>query len=1392
MAATGQMIITVGLLVLSHSTTLALPTNCVPGTYAGTLSCVGCLAGQYSSGSGMLYNACTNCLPGTYAPASGASACQYCPSGTYDATLGGATVCAACNSGLGLGLTACNGCFMDTSVNMNLSYVTDSNNHIARQLSLIDGSAPNITFSANAITYLFFSVTGLNLYSTSTSTCIFTVNMVTWASTLLAGSCSVSGYVDAPATSSRFTGLTNGAAGADLRTLYLLESYHIRTYDLVDTRVQTLIGSTGLSVCQAGPVPFANATLNRPYGIYASPSGNFLLVTDSANHVLYFVNLVHSTMSVIAGACNSPGSVDGPGSVARFNTPRDIKVVPDESFAVIADSGNNVFRKVILGSMTTLMNNPTSSAIVSTIIGTAGVSGNVDGLGAAVQLGTLYDIGMSQGGSLLYFPDWNKIKRADLSVSPVSVVTFSGTGVNGLEFGSSPQYRQPRGVAIFGCSVLCPANYYVIVGSTFCTQCPPNSVSTANSITCTANAGYYINGSTIGPISTGTCLQGPQCSSGTYVQTQCTALALAVCAPCQSGLTYSSSVDSAYCSPCTSICPVGTYFTTPCTVTSDTGCTQCPSGTYAGLSGQSVCNICPMGTYSANGASSCTMCQDGAYSLNGASACIVCPAGSYCPAYSSACTVCSPGSFSSGPASSCTACPSGTYSNNAGASTSSMCTLCTAGSYSISGATVCIVCQPGSYSGAVASSCNSCLAGTYSNIAGASTSSMCTLCKAGSYSILGATICTTCLPGSYSGTAAPSCTSCLVGTYSNIAGASTSSVCISCAVGSYSNAPASSTCAQCPTAFTTASPGASNPSQCNICNTGASSATGVCALCGTGTYSASTGATACINCSSNAFSTVSASACQTCAAGNYLYSYTVSAPTAPQNAGTVSAITDAAVPVSVGVGQYCSNYIPGTFISGDQLVCGNPYYCPWITSGGCWTVLSSRGATLGFTCDAGCYTASPCTGVANGILTTAGNNYDPNSCQIQCNPGYKLQNRACVLIGNCDLCPNGTYSPVGSTRCTTCSNGTFANSPGSTACSTCVSCNDGYYPANCGLSIGVCTQCPVGYYSKAGATVCTACQLGTYSTVLGANSSSVCTLCAIGAYASAPASVCTLCPAGYTTVSTGTPSPSGCNTCIPGTSSVTGACGFCSMGTFTQTLNSTQCSNCTSGWYSDNGASVCQACQAGKYFFSVAVAAPAAPVPAATASYLQTFSPVTLVAGQYCSNYNTEYMYSTYDYTTTYCNDLMDPSYAFCPWKKGSGCVEIGYASWCTSQTTNCPYEYDCLAGCRTASPCTNAVDNSTYTGPGVNGNPNSCPFACNPGYMLVNGLCVLVGHCTNCTAGTYSSTGLTSCIQCSTGMFTTAAGSTSCSNNCINCANGFFVKDCGISQGVCTSCNNI
>ena len=135
----------------------------------------------------------------------------------------------------------------------------------------------------------------------------------------------------------------------------------------------------------------------------------------------------------------------------------------------------------------------------------------------------------------------------------------------------------------------------------------------------------------------------------------------------------------------------------------------------------------------------------------------------------------------------------------------------------------------------------------------------------------------------------------------------------------------------------------------------------------------------------------------------------------------------------------------------------------------------------------------------------------------------------------------------------------------------------------------------------------------------------------------------------------------------------------------------------------------------------------------------------------------------------------MDPSYAFCPWKKGSGCVELGYASWCTAQTKNCPYQYDCLAGCKTASPCTNAVNNSMYTGPGVNGNPNSCPFACNPGYILSSGQCIYTGHCADCPAGTYAPT----------------PGSVSCAN-CQQCVAGFYNPGCtSTDPGACNQCKN-
>ena len=503
----------------------------------------------------------------------------------------------------------------------------------------------------------------------------------------------------------------------------------------------------------------------------------------------------------------------------------------------------------------------------------------------------------------------------------------------------------------------------------------------------------------------------------------------------------------------------------------------------------------------------------------------------------------------------------------------------------------------------------------------------------------------------------------------------------------------------------------------------------------------------------------------------------------------------------MGVGQYCSNYITQySFATTANTIppCSAASVtgqCGWGLYSGC-TLLSSVTNSEGtgdytYSCASGCYTASPCTGVANGVLTSAGTNGDPNSCQIQCNPGYKLQNRACIYVGNCNLCPVGTYSATGSTACTTCPSGTFAQTLGSTTCGACIACTDGYYAANCGTGVGVCTQCPVGYYSRAGATVCTACPLGQYSTVPGATSSSTCIQCATGTYANTPGSTCTQCPQWYTTASTGTPDISGCNTCVPGTSSSTGVCAKCTEGTYAAGLGSSQCANCTSGWYSDAGETVCHACSAGTYFVSNVLSGPTTITNAPAVDYTQIMGPVPVGAGQYCSVYYGGYsFYYSADNPTVVCN-IFDPQFPprYCIWPLGNGCDDLGVEPYQNSFYIH----FRCNPGCMKALPCTNGVNNGMYTGPGVNGDPMSCPFSCNPGYIMSNGQCVYAGHCANCQAGKYASTpGSLSCSDCPAQTYTPTTAATTCTS-CQVCNAGYYYSTicAGLNAGVCSMCTN-
>ena len=143
----------------------------------------------------------------------------------------------------------------------------------------------------------------------------------------------------------------------------------------------------------------------------------------------------------LAGLAGYPGSSDGAGSAARFNTPTGVTVDNDGN-VYVGDANNDLVRKI------------TPAGVVTTLAGTAGAAGSLDGMGSAARF---------------YGPDFPSVGRdgniyvADVSgytirkITPAGQVTTiaglgnpSSTGVFGSEdgTGSAARFFRPEGVAM--------------------------------------------------------------------------------------------------------------------------------------------------------------------------------------------------------------------------------------------------------------------------------------------------------------------------------------------------------------------------------------------------------------------------------------------------------------------------------------------------------------------------------------------------------------------------------------------------------------------------------------------------------------------------------------------------------------------------------------------------------------------------------------------------------------------------------------------------------------------------------------------------------------------------------------------------------------------------------
>jgi sugar lactone lactonase YvrE len=182
------------------------------------------------------------------------------------------------------------------------------------------------------------------------------------------------------------------------------------------------------------------ARFNNPVSVAVDHAGN-VFVSDGNNDTIREMTLVGTNwvVTTIAGLAGLPGSLNGTGSAARFNTPTDVGVDTNGN-VYVADYGNNTIRKVARVG---------SNWVVTTIAGLAGSSGSTDGTGSAARFNNPDAVAADRAGNLYVTDYGNNTLRM---ITPAGVVTtiagLAGSSGSADGSGSAARFNGPEGLDV--------------------------------------------------------------------------------------------------------------------------------------------------------------------------------------------------------------------------------------------------------------------------------------------------------------------------------------------------------------------------------------------------------------------------------------------------------------------------------------------------------------------------------------------------------------------------------------------------------------------------------------------------------------------------------------------------------------------------------------------------------------------------------------------------------------------------------------------------------------------------------------------------------------------------------------------------------------------------------
>jgi sugar lactone lactonase YvrE len=177
-----------------------------------------------------------------------------------------------------------------------------------------------------------------------------------------------------------------------------------------------------------------NARFFNPTAAAIDSAGN-IYIADGGDHTVRKVT-AGGVVTTIAGASGEPGSADGVGTNAQFLYPYAV-AVDGSGNVYVTDIGNQNVRKI------------TAGGVVTTLAGTLGIAGSLNGSALAAQFNLPQGIAVDTAGNV-YVSDTNNDMIRVISASGVVTTLAGAAGQSGNSdgTGASARFNNPEGIAM--------------------------------------------------------------------------------------------------------------------------------------------------------------------------------------------------------------------------------------------------------------------------------------------------------------------------------------------------------------------------------------------------------------------------------------------------------------------------------------------------------------------------------------------------------------------------------------------------------------------------------------------------------------------------------------------------------------------------------------------------------------------------------------------------------------------------------------------------------------------------------------------------------------------------------------------------------------------------------